>query len=49
VELGFDLPRGRKGRPRIAGDDAILRRLAALSEPYGTRMEIRDNRAHVLI
>ncbi len=49
VELGFDLPRGSKGRPRIAGDDAILRRLAALSEPYGTRMEIRDNRAHVLI
>lgn len=47
VELGFDLQRSLKGRPHIAKDDAIVRRLAAMSEPFGTRMRFEGNRAIV--
>lgn len=47
VELNFDKQRSVKGRPRIAQDDAILIRLAEMSLPYGTKMEIVDNRAVV--
>ena len=48
VELGFDLPRSQKGRPRLAQNDAILQRLKKMSAPYGTRMEINGNRAIVI-
>ncbi|OUN00755.1 MAG: hypothetical protein BAA04_00370 [Firmicutes bacterium ZCTH02-B6] len=39
VELGFQKPRPSRGRPYLAGPEraeAIIRHLAALSEPYGT-------------
>jgi poly-gamma-glutamate synthesis protein (capsule biosynthesis protein) len=45
AELGFEEPRPRRGRPRAADDEAaarILGRLAGLSEPYGTEIEIED-------
>jgi poly-gamma-glutamate capsule biosynthesis protein CapA/YwtB (metallophosphatase superfamily) len=42
VVLGHGLPRSRRGCPTLAGEAegaAILDRLAALSEPFGTRIE----------
>nr|MBO2476909.1 capsule biosynthesis protein [Bacillota bacterium] len=39
VELGFQKPRPARGRPYLAGPEraeAIIKHLAALSEPYGT-------------
>jgi len=47
VELGYGLPRSRSGWPVPAKDDAILRELGKLSEPYGTRLRISGNRATV--
>lgn len=49
IELGFDYPLSdnRKGWPVVAQDDQILQRLADLSEPLGTKFEIRDNVAHL--
>jgi len=41
IELGFGLSRAARGRPRLAGQnraEAIIGHLAALSEPYGTRV-----------
>ena len=49
VELGFGLPRSRNGMPAPAKDDAILHRLAEMSAPYGTKMEIKDGIATVII
>ncbi|MBO4289925.1 MAG: CapA family protein, partial [Lachnospiraceae bacterium] len=42
IELGMDLPRGRKGVPVLRRDEDTLQYLAELSAPYGTRIEIRD-------
>jgi poly-gamma-glutamate synthesis protein (capsule biosynthesis protein) len=45
ITLGATEPRGRRGEPRIADradGERILERVAKLSEPYGTRVEIRD-------
>lgn len=50
AELGFEEPRPRRGRPRLAeGDDAtrILDRLAELSEPYGTEIEVEGGRGRI--
>jgi hypothetical protein len=49
AELGFGLPRSRSGWPAPAKDDAILKQLAELSEPYGTRMVIEGNRAEIIL
>lgn len=49
VECGFGLPMSRVGLPKRAPDDSILRRLAKMSEAYGTRMEIKDGIANVLL
>ncbi|ESP87459.1 CapA family protein [Candidatus Halobonum tyrrellensis] len=43
VELGYDAPRGSRGRPRLAeGETAarVLADLADLSEPYGTDIAV---------
>ncbi|HLI52191.1 MAG TPA: CapA family protein, partial [Thermomicrobiaceae bacterium] len=48
LSLGHGQPVHRRGRPRLAqGEeaDAILRRFAQLSEPFGTRMTIDNGRA----
>jgi len=42
VELNFDAPRSVGGWPRVRTDGGILERLADMSRPYGTRIEIRD-------
>ena len=47
IELGLGTGKGRAGVPRPAADDAILRRFAAMSAPYGVEMEISGNRAIV--
>ncbi len=47
IELGFDLPKSRNGLPAPAKDDSILRRLAEMSEPYGTKMRIENGVATV--
>ena len=43
LELGFDAKRWQKGDPRPCFDRGILERFAALSEPYGTKIEIAAN------
>ena len=42
VELNFDQPRSTGGWPRPMPDGGILERLAAMSAPWGTRIDIRD-------
>ena len=52
IALGFGQPMHARGIPRLAeGDEAaeILRDFARLSEPFGTRIEIDDERGIVLI
>jgi poly-gamma-glutamate synthesis protein (capsule biosynthesis protein) len=52
ISLGYGEPAHHRGRPRLArGEQAssILNRFAALSEPYGTRIEIDGDRACVVL
>ena len=42
VELNFDRGRSMGGWPRPKYDDGILERLAEMSEPYGTKIDIVD-------
>ena len=49
ITLGFGLPRSRNGNPAPAADDSILRRLAEMSEPFGTKMEIKNGIATVIL
>ena len=42
VELNFDKSRSMGGWPRPKYDDGILERLAEMSEPYGTKIDIVD-------
>jgi len=50
VSLGHGEPSHRRGRPRLASGahaEAILKRFAALSAPYGTRIELDGERGFV--
>jgi poly-gamma-glutamate synthesis protein (capsule biosynthesis protein) len=47
IELNFDQGRSMGGWPRPKYDSGILERLAKMSEPYGTRIEIRDGLGYV--
>lgn len=49
IELGFNLPRYRKGWPKLTNESSPLLRLRDLSEPFGTKMEIVDGKAIVQI
>jgi poly-gamma-glutamate capsule biosynthesis protein CapA/YwtB (metallophosphatase superfamily) len=40
IELGYGLPRYRRGWPSLSGNPAIVERLKHLSEPYGTKIEL---------
>ena len=40
IELGFGEPRYRLGNPKVRTDCNIIERLAAMSEPYGTKIDI---------
>jgi len=42
VELGQNLPRSQKGVPVMNGSEETLRYLQSLSDPYGTKIEIKD-------
>lgn len=46
IELGFKLPRSQRGRPMAANPaagKALIEHLRKLSEPFGTKIEIRNN------
>ena len=47
IELNFDKGRSMGGWPRPKYDGGILERLAKMSEPYGTKIEIRDGLGYV--
>ena len=47
IELNFGSGKVLGGWPRPKYDDGILERLARMSEPYGTRIEIRDGLGYV--
>ena len=49
IELGFGMPRSRNGLPAPAKDNSILDRLARMSAPYGTKLEIQDGIASVIL
>lgn len=49
IELGYNLPRYRQGWPKLSDDIRILERLKALSEPFGTMIEIEDNLGKIVI
>ncbi len=49
VELGFGKSATKIGLPRVAKDNAILERYAEMSAPFGTRFEIKDGRAKLII
>ena len=40
ITLSMELPPCRKGLPAVSHDDDVLRYLAQLSEPFGTKIEI---------
>lgn len=40
IELGFELPRYRKGWPTLSNDMSIIQKLADLSKPFGTNIQI---------
>jgi poly-gamma-glutamate synthesis protein (capsule biosynthesis protein) len=52
ISLGFGLPRRERGRPVLANPELsrkILDRLARLSAPYGTRIEISGNTGRIAL
>ncbi|MGI6076097.1 MAG: CapA family protein [Pyramidobacter sp.] len=49
LSLGMGSPRSHKGVPVLSHDEKLLRRLARLSEPYGTELVIENGRASVRI
>ena len=49
VELGYGQTRSRRGTPMLSADPAILPHLAALSAPFGTTIEIADNRGRIIL
>ena len=42
ISLGQNLPRSQKGVPVLTGDEKVLQYLQKLSEPYGTKINIKD-------
>ena len=49
IDLGFGLPRSRNGLPAPAQGTAILDHLAEISAPYGTKMQIENGIATVIL
>jgi hypothetical protein len=49
IELNFDKGRSMGGWPRPKYDDGIIERLAKMSEPYGTKIEIDENGYGVVV
>ena len=49
VELGLGMRQSKIGLPRLAKDNSILERYAEMSAPYGTKFEIGDRRAKLIL
>ncbi len=52
ITLGYGLPRGQRGEPRLAGPELsrkIVKRVERLSEPFGTRIEFSDGVGRVIL
>ena len=47
ISLGMDRPRSQKGVPFMTEDETLLRRLAGLCEPYGTRIDIQGGVGYI--
>ncbi len=47
ITLDMHLSRKKMGSPRLADNDAVLHYLQALSEPFGTKLEIENNIAYI--
>ena len=47
LSLGYMKPWPQMGLPKLSGDEDFLRRMAELSKPYGTEMEIKDGVATI--
>jgi len=47
ISLGQSEPRSRRGNPVLTGDEEILRYVARLSEPFGTKIDIAGGVATV--
>ena len=45
ITLDMHLPRKEMGSPRLAEDNSVLSYLQTLCEPFGTKLEIRENNA----
>ena len=49
IELGYGEPRYRLGNPRPCTDRGIIERLAKMSEPYGTKIEINESGIGIVV
>lgn len=49
IELGFDEEEQRRGIPLIAKDLSFVDRFAAISAPFGTKMELKDGIIKVVL
>jgi len=49
IEMGFGEKRYQRGWPRLTKSTAPLKELQQLSEPFGTRLQIRNGRAKVIL
>lgn len=47
ISLGMERKRSQKGTPVMTHDEKVLEYLARLSEPYGTKIEIRDGAGYI--
>ncbi|WP_339211206.1 CapA family protein [Aeribacillus sp. FSL K6-8210] len=49
IELGYGLKRYRRGWPKLSDNIEILKRLEILSKQYGTKFDIKDGTAKVML
>ena len=49
LELGLGMSHSKIGLPRLAKDNSILERFAEMSAPYGTKLEIGDRKARLVL
>ena len=47
IDMRMGAPRSKMGIPHLAENDAVLKYLAELSEPFGTKITIRDNVGYI--
>ena len=49
IELGFGLPRYKRGWPTLTSDTSILTKLQELSKPLGTEIKIENGIGRIII